>query len=59
MSSSCSDIQTRLIICIKKSDCMKNNKFHECIKHPNDLPHECQQLRTTYFECRRGQVCII
>lgn len=59
MSSSCKNIRRELIDCIKDSKCIneKGFTFHECLKNENSiLDDECKQLKTLYFECRRGQV---
>lgn len=58
---SCKGIREALADCIMRSDCvLKSNpprSPQECLKeHYDDLPEECQLLRKSFFECKRGMV---
>ena len=53
MAKSCKDIAESLVECIKKTECYKSCKdLKTCIKDNAD--GECQDLRTSYFLCKRG-----
>ena len=60
MPSSCQEIRQELIECMLKSNCVlvKRNTVAECFKSENadDVPSECQSIRKSYAECRRGMV---
>ncbi|KAL1922058.1 uncharacterized protein VTP21DRAFT_10700 [Calcarisporiella thermophila] len=56
---SCQEIRKELIECILKSKCIeRGNSFQECIKaeHAADVPEECQLIRKSFFDCRRGML---
>ena len=58
---SCKGIREALADCIMRSDCvLKSNpprSPQECLKeHYDELPEECQLLRKSFFECKRGMV---
>ncbi|KAI9252887.1 cytochrome c oxidase assembly factor 5-like protein [Phascolomyces articulosus] len=60
MPSSCQEIRQELIECMLKSNCVlvKRNTVAECFKseHADDVPAECQSIRKSYAECRRGMI---
>ncbi|KAI8145670.1 cytochrome c oxidase assembly protein PET191 [Fennellomyces sp. T-0311] len=60
MPSSCKEIRAELIECMLKSNCVlvKRNTVAECFKseHAEDVPTECQSIRKSYAECRRGMI---
>ncbi|KWU47025.1 hypothetical protein RHOSPDRAFT_31158 [Rhodotorula sp. JG-1b] len=58
---SCKGIREALADCIMRSDCvLKSNpprSPQECLKeHYDELPEECQLLRKSFFECKRGML---
>lgn len=58
---SCSGIREALASCILKSDCVLRSDPprtpQDCLKHHVDeLPEECQLLRKSFFECKKGMV---
>ncbi|ORZ22053.1 cytochrome c oxidase assembly protein PET191, partial [Absidia repens] len=60
MPSSCQEIRQELIDCMLKSNCVlvKGNTVSECFKkeHENDVPTECQSIKRSYADCRRGML---
>ena len=62
MPSSCKEIRQELIECMLKSDCVliKRNTVKECFKeeHKADVPAECQSIRKSFAEFKRGMVII-
>ncbi|KAI8389296.1 cytochrome c oxidase assembly protein PET191 [Blakeslea trispora] len=60
MPSSCKEIRQELIECMLKSDCVlkKRNTVKECFKeeHKADVPAECQSIRKSFAECKRGMI---
>lgn len=58
---SCSGIREALGNCILQSDCVLRSNPprtpQDCLKHHVDeLPEECQLLRKSFFECKKGMV---
>ncbi|BGP32403.1 hypothetical protein JCM10296v2_004184 [Rhodotorula toruloides] len=58
---SCKGIRQALADCILRSDCVLRSdpprSPQECIKeHSDELPEECQLLRKSFFECKRGML---
>lgn len=58
---SCKGIRQALADCILRSDCVLRSdpprSPQECLKeHSDELPEECQLLRKSFFECKRGMV---
>lgn len=58
---SCQGIRAALADCILRSDCVLRSdpprSPQECLKdHVDELPEECQLLRKSFFECKRGMV---
>lgn len=58
---SCKGIREALAQCIMRSDCVLKSdpprSPQECLKeHHEQLPEECQLLRKSFFECKRGMV---
>ncbi|PKY45568.1 cytochrome c oxidase assembly factor 5 [Rhizophagus irregularis] len=55
---SCKELRQELVNCMLKSDCVliKRNTVKECLQpeHAEDVPKECQSIRKSLFECRRG-----
>ncbi|KAF0457892.1 Cytochrome c oxidase assembly factor 5 [Gigaspora margarita] len=55
---SCKEIREELVDCLLKSDCVvvKRHTVKECLQFENsaDVPKECQSIRRSFFECRRG-----
>ncbi|GBC06182.1 hypothetical protein RclHR1_06670022 [Rhizophagus clarus] len=55
---SCKELRQELVNCMLKSDCVliKRHTVKECLQpeHVNDVPKECQSIRRSFFECRRG-----
>ncbi|GAB4850565.1 hypothetical protein Ancab_029873 [Ancistrocladus abbreviatus] len=61
MSKSCKGLAEELVKCLSESDCVKVEKrsYRECAREKSPLvPSECVGLRETYFNCKRGQVCL-
>jgi cytochrome c oxidase assembly factor 5 len=60
MPSNCKEIREELIECMLKSKCVlvQRNTVKECFKkeHEADVPAECQSIRKSFAECRRGMV---
>ncbi|KAH8146971.1 uncharacterized protein LAJ45_09052 [Morchella importuna] len=60
MPSSCKDIRAALAECLQNSDCVmvQRNKPSDCIRPPlsETLPTQCQQLKRSYGQCKRGMV---
>ncbi|WZN58846.1 cytochrome c oxidase assembly protein [Chloropicon roscoffensis] len=54
MPSACAGVMQDLAKCIAESKCIKEEKrsIEECVKRVD----ECNALRYTYAECKRGQV---
>lgn len=55
MVSDCRDIAESLLECLRKTACMKQGGAAKECMSAADAP-ECQVLRNTYFECKRGQL---
>ncbi|GAA6028342.1 hypothetical protein JCM8097_006986 [Rhodosporidiobolus ruineniae] len=58
---SCAGVRQALADCILKSDCVLRSNPprspQECLKdHTSELPEECQLLRKSFFECKRGML---
>ncbi|GAA5964531.1 hypothetical protein JCM21900_000631 [Sporobolomyces salmonicolor] len=58
---SCRGVRKALADCILKSDCVLKSDPprtpQDCLKdHADELPEECQLLRTSFFECKRGML---
>ncbi|BGO91707.1 hypothetical protein NBRC10512_006801 [Rhodotorula toruloides] len=58
---SCKGIRQALADCILRSDCVLRSdpprSPQECLKeHSDELPEECQLLRKSFFECKRGML---
>lgn len=51
----CSELRQDFKLCMLNSDCIKihGKKVRECFEL-NEVPIECQQLRTLLFECKRS-----
>lgn len=51
----CSELREDFKLCMLNTDCMKihKKKTRECFDS-NEVPIECQQLRTLLFECKRS-----
>lgn len=51
----CSELREDFKLCMLNSDCIKihRKKARECFEL-NEVPTECQQLRTLLFECKRS-----
>lgn len=51
----CSELREDFKLCVLNADCVKIQKRNakECFE-ANDVPVECQQLRTLLFECKRS-----
>ncbi|KAF5727856.1 hypothetical protein HS088_TW22G01553 [Tripterygium wilfordii] len=62
MAKSCKGLAMELVKCLSESDCVKveNRSYRECAaeKSPS-IPSECMGLRDTYFNCKRGQACLL
>ncbi|KAE8806176.1 cytochrome c oxidase assembly factor 5 [Hordeum vulgare] len=62
MSKSCKGLAMELVKCLSETDCVKVQKrpYKECAgeKAPN-ITSECVGLRETYFNCKRGQACLL
>ncbi|KAI8880699.1 hypothetical protein K501DRAFT_224308 [Backusella circina FSU 941] len=60
MPSNCKEIREELIECMLKSKCVliQRNTVKECFKkeHEADVPSECQSIRKSFAECRRGMI---
>lgn len=61
LGMSCSGIREALASCILQSDCVLRSDPprtpQDCLKHHVDeLPEECQLLRKSFFECKKGMV---
>jgi cytochrome c oxidase assembly factor 5 len=59
MASSCQGLIKALKECLLNSDCVvkDGNLPSDCLRnHANDLPTQCQFLRTATMECKRGMV---
>jgi cytochrome c oxidase assembly factor 5 len=56
MTKACSGVLKDLAKCIANSKCIKEEKLsiNDCMK--KDKAEECNALRYTYGECKRGQV---
>lgn len=52
---SCSVLREDFKLCMLNSDCIKiqKRKSRDCLES-NEVPIECQQLRTLLFECKRS-----
>ncbi|GAA6052908.1 hypothetical protein JCM3770_004403 [Rhodotorula araucariae] len=58
---SCQGVRQALADCILRSDCVLRSdpprSPQECLKaHHDELPEECQLLRKSFFECKRGML---
>ncbi|TNY24760.1 cytochrome c oxidase assembly protein PET191-domain-containing protein [Rhodotorula diobovata] len=58
---SCQGVRQALADCILRSDCVLRSNPprspQECLKdHVDELPEECQLLRKSFFECKRGML---
>ncbi|GAA5833895.1 hypothetical protein JCM9279_001653 [Rhodotorula babjevae] len=58
---SCQSIRAALADCILRSDCVLRSdpplSPQQCLKdHVDQLPEECQLLRKSFFECKRGML---
>lgn len=56
---SCEPILKAFKQCLLNSDCVRRdgNLPSDCVKnHANELSEECQLLRLSVFECKRGMV---
>ncbi|GAA5843395.1 hypothetical protein JCM11251_002468 [Rhodosporidiobolus azoricus] len=58
---SCKGVRQALVDCILKSDCVLRSdpprSPQECLKeHSKELPEECQLLRKSFFDCKRGML---
>lgn len=56
---SCEPILNAFKQCLLASDCVTKDGHlpSDCIKnHANELPEECQLLRISMFECKRGML---
>lgn len=51
----CSELRQDFKLCVLSADCVKvqRRKVQDCFD-TNDMPVECQQLRTLLFECKRS-----
>jgi len=56
MGKSCKEIAQSLYDCVKDTPCVKNGgDIRECLKDTSSS-EECQALRRTYMECKRGSL---
>ncbi|GAA5865863.1 hypothetical protein JCM5296_002960 [Sporobolomyces johnsonii] len=58
---SCQGVRKALADCLLKSDCVLKSDPprtpQDCLKdHADELPEECQLLRKSFFECKRGML---
>ena len=53
--SDCREIAQTLLDCLRETACMKSGKSSKECLGAEDAP-DCQVYRTTYFECKRGQL---
>ncbi|XP_023245268.1 cytochrome c oxidase assembly factor 5 [Copidosoma floridanum] len=56
--SRCANLRAELKMCLLKSDCCKHKHTpRDCLKHYSDtIPHECNLLRYSFFECKRSLI---
>ena len=62
MGKSCKEIAESLVDCIKKSECVLKNggTVRDCLgdltkqESEAQVGQECQDLRSAYFNCKRG-----
>ena len=54
-SRPCGHLRVQLKICLLQTDCCRIEKKTplQCIRE-NNVPEECQALRTSFFECKRS-----
>ena len=55
--TSCSAVREDFRYCVMNCDCVKKDRIKpsECVKS-NQIPEECQNLKTLLFECKRSLV---
>ncbi|XP_022865452.1 uncharacterized protein LOC111385301 [Olea europaea var. sylvestris] len=64
MAKFCKGLAMELVNCLSESDSVKvrwdNRPYGECAKEQNPkISSECVGLRETYFNCKRGQSCLL